>query len=111
MKDGENLSAALGTDSDLPHRIREGCNFSFAEPKVVPRRIFARTPPFEWAELFWRINLLLITQDAVFCDVGGNFLRFRQRADPLVVTELFRGWVFSFHLKNQLRVEQELALF
>ena len=31
--------------------------------------------------------------DAVFWDVGGDFLRFRQRADPLIIIELFRGWV------------------
>ena len=31
MKDGESLSTALGTNSDLPHRSREGCNFSLTE--------------------------------------------------------------------------------
>ena len=31
-------------------------------------------------------------------------------ADPLVIIELFRGWVFFFLQKNQLRVE-EVALF
>ena len=40
------------------------------------------------------INVLLIIHDAVF--YGGNFLHFRQRTDPLIIIELFRGWVFFF---------------
>ena len=40
-----------------------------------------------------------------------DFLRFRQRADPLVIIELLRGRVFFFFEKHQLRVEQEAALF
>ena len=52
---------------------------------------------------FFGIDLLLIVRDAVFWDVSRDFLRFRQRTDPLVVIELFRGRVF------QLCVEQESA--
>ena len=39
---------------------------------------------------FLGINVLLILHDAVFWNVGGNLLRFRQRTDPLIIVELFR---------------------
>ena len=81
------------THSELPRRCREGCNFSFTERQTSPREVL----PQELAHLngpnfFW-INLFLVIHDAVFWDVGGGFLRFRQRSDPLVIIELFRGWV------------------
>ena len=45
-------SAALGSNSDLPHRRREGCNFSFTEREdVVVRFTSAGTPPSERADL------------------------------------------------------------
>ena len=44
-------------------------------------------------------------------DVGGDFLRFRQRSDPLVIIELFRGWVLFLLQEHELRVEEESALF
>ena len=40
-------------------------------------------------------------------DVGGDFLRFRHRADPFIVIKLFRSWVFFLLQEDQLRVEQE----
>ena len=56
-------------------------------------------------------RVLLITRDAVFWDVSGDFLRFRQRADPLVVVvELFRGRVLFLHQEHQLCIEQEVGL-
>ena len=56
---------------------------------------------------FWVVNLLLTIHDTVFWDVGGDFLHFRQRPDPLVIIELFRGWVLFFLQEHELRVEQE----
>ena len=77
MKDGKGLGATLGPNSDLPHRCREGCNFSFTDAwGVVVRHI--------------SINVLLNIHDAVFWDVGGDFLRFRKRADPLVSFFFFK---------------------
>ena len=98
-------------DSELPHRCRESCSFSFAEREEPPRDILPqefthlRGPNFCW------VNRLLVIQDAVFWDVSGVFLRFRQRTDPLVIIELLRGWVFLFLQEQQLRVEEEAALF
>ena len=43
---------------------------------------------------------LLLIRDAVFWDVSSDFLRFRQRTDPLVVIKLFRSWVFLFLQKT-----------
>ena len=54
---------------------------------------------------------MLFIRDTVFWDVSRDFLRFRQRADPLVIVKLLRGRVFIFREKRQLRVEQEAALF
>ena len=31
MKDGQGLRATFGTHPDLPHRGRQGCNFSLTE--------------------------------------------------------------------------------
>ena len=52
---------------------------------------------------------LLVTHDAVFHDVGGDFLRFRERSDPLVIIELIRGWVLLLLQEHELRVEEESA--
>ena len=40
MKDGQGLSANWGTNSDLPHRSRQGCNFSLTECHESPRDVF-----------------------------------------------------------------------
>ena len=96
MKDGESLSAALGTDSELPHRSRDGCNFSLAERQQSSRDAFSQELTHLNGPNFHGINLLLIIQDTVFWNVGGNFFRFRQRTDPLIIIELFRGWFFTF---------------
>ena len=64
--------------------------------------ISATTLQFEWAELY----------DAVRWDVGGDFLRFCQRSDPIIIIiELFRGWVLFLLQEHQLRVEEETELF
>ena len=111
MKDGESVSAALGTTSELAHRCRESCDFSFTEREQPPRDIL----PQEFSQLnapnFYRVNRLLVTQDAVFWDVRCDFLRFRYRTDPLVIIELFRSWVLFFLQEDKLRVEEESAFF
>ena len=58
---------------------------------------------------FLAVDLLLLVRDTVFWDVSGDFLRFRQRTDPLV--ELLRGRILLFLQKDQLCGEQEAALF
>ena len=52
MKDGQGLSTASGTHSYLPHRSRQGCNFSSRAREVVVRHTSPRTLPSEWAEHF-----------------------------------------------------------
>ena len=47
------------------------------------------------------VNVLLVVRDAVFWDVGRDFLRIRQRAHPLVVVGLLRGRVF-FYLQEHV---------
>ena len=60
---------------------------------------------------FFGVDVLLILRDAVFWDVSSDNLRFRQRADPLVVVGLLRGRVVVLLRERQLCVEQEAALF
>ena len=111
MKDGQGLSATLGTNSDLPHRCREGCNFSVTEcSKVAARRISARTVPPGWAELSWGQRLADHTMTLSSGTVSRDFLRFRQRAYPLVIVELLRSRVLLLLQEHQLRIEQEAAL-
>ena len=111
MKDGQGLGAAWGTHSDLPYRARQGCNFSLAERQKPPRDVFPQELSYLSGPNSFGVDLLLLIRDAVFWDVNGDFLRFRQRTDPLVVIELLRGWVFLFLQKHQLCVEQEAAFF
>ena len=95
-KDGHGLGAAWGANSDLPHRSHQGCNFSLTEHQKSPRDLF----PQELSNLngpnFCGVDLLLLIRDDVFQDLSGDFFRFRQRTDPLVVIELLRGRVFLF---------------
>ena len=110
MEDGQG--AAWSGHSDLPHRCREGCNFSLTECQQSPRDVFLQElSHLNGSNFFFGVNLLLIIHDAVFWDVVGDFLRFRQRAISLVVVELFRGWVLFFLQEHQLRVQEEAALF
>ena len=99
MKDDQGLSTAWGTHSDLPHRGRQGCNFS---RQKSPRDIL----PQELSNLggpdFFGIGHSLIVLDSVFQDVSSDFLRFQQRTDPLVVIELLRGRVFLFLQKTSI---------
>ena len=60
---------------------------------------------------FLVVDVLLVTCDAIFWDVSRDFLRFRQRANPLVIVDLLRGRVFFCLQEHQLRVEQEAAFF
>ena len=91
MENGHRRSATWSTNSDPPHRSREGCHFSLTECQELPRDVF----PQELAQLngpnFLGVHVLPVIRDAVFWDVSGDFLRFRQRANPLVVVELLRG--------------------
>ena len=96
MEIGESFSTALGSNSELSPSCRESCNFTFTEREQPPRDVF----PQDFARLsepdFFRVNSLLVKQDTVFRDVGGDLLRFRQRSDPLIIVGLLRGWVLFF---------------
>ena len=91
-------------------RIAVG-NFTFTECEELPRDVF----PLEFSHLngpdLFRVDSLLVMHDTVFRDVGGDFLRFRQRSDPLVIIELLRGWVLFFHQEHEGRVEEESTFF
>ena len=53
-----------------------------------------------------------MTHDGVFSNVGGDFFRFLQRSDPIIIIiEQFRGWVLFLLQEHQLRVEEESAFF
>ena len=84
---------------------------SLTECQESPRDVF----PQELSNLngpnFLGVNVLLVRRDALFWDVSRDFLRFRQRANPLVIVAMLRGRVFFFLQEHQLRVEQEAALF
>ena len=64
-------------------------------PRVAARRISARTSHLNGPN-FLGVNVLLVIRDAVFWDVSRDLLRFRQRANPLVIVALLRGQVFFF---------------
>ena len=72
----KGLNATWSTHSDLPHRSRQGCNFSLTECQESPQDVFSAR------------ELLLLMRDAVFWGVSSDFLRFRQSTDPLAVIEL-----------------------
>ena len=97
MKDGESLSAALGADSEMPHRCRESCDFSVAERQKLSGDIL----PQEFSQLkgpnVFRVNRLLVIQDDVFWDVRS--------------IELFRGWVILFLQEHEPRVREESTFF
>ena len=59
---------------------------------------FRKTSPHLNGSNFLEVDLLLLMQDAVFWDVRCDFLRFRQRTDPLVILELLGVGSFSFFL-------------
>ena len=82
---------------NLPHRCREGCNFSLTERQKSPRDVF----PQELSHLNGP-NFLGVNVSATLFWESCDFLRFRQRANPLVVVELLRGRVFFFLQKDQL---------
>ena len=85
MKDGESLSIALGSNSELPHCCRESCDFTLTEREELPRDVV----PQEFVHLngpdFFRVNGLFVVHERAFWNVGGDFLRFRQRSDPLAI--------------------------
>ena len=93
VENGEGFGTTLGSNSELSHCCREISNFTFTEREEPPRDVF----PQEFAHLvgpdLFRIDSLLVVHDTVFQDVDGDFLRFRQRSDPLVIIKLLRGWV------------------
>ena len=89
----------------------EGCNFSFTERQMSPRDVFLQEFSHPQGPNFLGVNVLLVTRDAIFWDVSRDFLRFRQRVDPLVVIELLRCRIFHLLQEHQLRIEQEAALF
>ena len=76
-------SPPLGINSELPHRCRERCDF-------CRDTYFRKNSPHSNGPNFLRIRGLLVIHDTVFRDVGGVLLRFC----PLIIIELFRGWVF-----------------
>ena len=95
-------------------RIAVGsCDFSFAERRSRRETYFRKNSShLNWPN-FFRVDLVLTIHDAVFWDVRGNFLCFRQRSDPLIIIiiELFRGWVPFLLPEHELRVEEESAFF
>ena len=101
MKDGEDLSAALGANSELPLAVVRAA----ISPSLSARSLHLNGPNF------FRVDRLLVIQDAVFWDVRCDFLYFRQRSDPLAVVELLRGRVLFSLQEHQLRVEEESAFF
>ena len=111
MEGGQGLSATWSAHSDLPHRCRAGCNSSLTECQKSPRDVFLQELSHLNGPNFFGVNILPIMRDAVFWDVSGDFLRIRQRTDPLVVIELLRGRAFFFLQEHLLCVEQESALF
>ena len=77
------------------------CRIEVVNAAISPslRAKSRRETPSGWAELSWGQRLAGHTVTPIFWDVSRDFLRFRQRANPLVIVEMLRGRVFSF-LKN-----------
>ena len=87
MKEANASAPPGGTHSDLPHRSRQGCNFSLAEHQKSPRDILLQELYHLNGPNCFRVDVLLVVRDAILWDVSRDFLRFRQRADPLVIVE------------------------
>ena len=96
------LSAALGANSHLPHRCREGGDLSFTEGQESPRHVFPQDLSLLSGPNFLGVVVLQVIRDAIFWDVRRDFLRLLQRADPLVIVELLRRQVIPFLLEHQL---------
>ena len=86
MKDGESLGTALGSNSELPHCCRESCNFTFTEREEPPRDVFQQEFAIRMGRTFF--GSIACWSYVHFRNVGGDFLRFRQRSNPLIIVEL-----------------------
>ena len=70
MKDGEDLITTWVPNTELPHRCRETCDFSFAEaPEVVVRHTSAR---IQMGRTFF--GTFLVKQDVAFSGSNGALL-------------------------------------
>ena len=111
MEDGQGFGATRSAYySDLPHRSRQGCNFSFAE-RLEPCETYFQEFTHLYETNFLGVHVLLVVCDAVLWDVSCYFLSFCQRPDPLVIIKLFRGWFFLLLQEHHLYVEWKAALF
>ena len=59
MNDGQSLTAAWGTHSDLPDRSRQGCNVSLTECQESPRDVFPQELSYVNGPNILKVNVLL----------------------------------------------------
>ena len=81
-------------NSDLPHRSRQGCNFSLTERQKSPRDILPQKLTNLNGTNFLGVDLFLLVRDTVSWDVS-----------------LESSSSNCFEVRHQLRIEQEAALF
>ena len=87
--------------------VRAAISLSLSE-RSRPETYFRKNSPICMGRTFFWVDIVLVTHDSVFRDVGGDFMRFRQRSDPLIIIELLRGWVFFFVQEHELLVDHRL---
>ena len=66
MENGQGLSATWSANSDLPHRSRQGCNFSLTECQESPRDVFPQELFHLNGPNFLGVDVFLLIRDAVF---------------------------------------------
>ena len=64
MKNDQNLSTTWSTNSDLPHRSGQGCNFSLTECQELPRDVFPQKLSHLHGPNFLGVDVLLVIRDA-----------------------------------------------
>ena len=100
MEDGQAPSAAWGTTPICRIEVVKASISPSLSAKSRRETYFRKDSHIYKGRTFWGVDLLLVIQDAVFWDVGGDFLRFCQRTDPLVVIELLQGRVLFLSSKT-----------
>ena len=112
MKDGQGLSAAWGTHSDLPHRCRQGCNFSSLSAKSRRETYFRKNsshlngPNFFWESISCCSYVTVSSGTSAVTSCASVSERIHSSS-----WNWFEVGSFVFLQKHQLCVEQEAALF
>ena len=111
MKDARASAPPWGPTLSCRIAVVRAANSPSQSARSRREAYFRKNSPIPTGPDFPQVDSLLVIHDIVFRDVGGGFLRFRQRTDPLIIIGLLRGWVLVLLQEHELRVEEESKLF